>query len=77
MFGVLVVSYVLLRRDFALEAGNGRSAEINRRRFSSSINVDRVIILVVYIYDGIITYIAAIIFMSRLSSGQPSAGAWV
>ena len=40
---------------------------------ASGINVDRVIILV-YIYDGIMTAIAAIIFMSRLSSGQPSAG---
>ena len=57
--------------DFALEGqvmavGGNKQAAI-----ASGINVDRVIILV-YIYDGIVTAIAAIIFMSRLSSGQPS-----
>ncbi|UWP58792.1 ABC transporter permease [Ruminococcus gauvreauii] len=72
MFGVLVVSYVLLNmtcfgRQVMAVGGNKQAA------IASGINVDRVIILV-YIYDGIMTAIAAIIFMSRLSSGQPSAG---
>lgn len=72
MFGVLIVSYILLNKTCfgrqVMAVGGNKQAAI-----ASGINADRVIMLV-YVYDGIMTAIASIIFMSRLSSGQPSAG---
>lgn len=72
MFAVLILSYIILnktcfgRKVYAV--GGNRTAAI-----ASGIDADKVI-RTVYVYDGIMTAIAAIIFMSRLSSGQPSAG---
>lgn len=72
MVVVLVISHIILtrtcfgRKVFAV--GGNRAAAI-----ASGINADRVI-RQVYVLDGVIAAIASIIFMSRLSSGQPAAG---
>jgi len=72
MFVLLAVCWVILnktcfgRHVFAV-GGNPGAAE------ASGINVKSVIRRV-YVLDGVLTAVAAIIFMSRLASGQPSAG---
>lgn len=72
MFVLLFICWIILnktcfgRHVFAV-GGNPAAAE------ASGINVNS-IIRKVYLLDGIMTAIAAIIFMSRLASGQPSAG---
>lgn len=72
MFILLFICWIILnktcfgRHVFAV-GGNPAAAE------ASGISVNSVI-RKVYVLDGIMTSVAAIIFMSRLASGQPSAG---
>ena len=72
MAGVLGICYIILNktcfgRHVYAVGGNVLAAK------ASGINSNKVI-RKVYVLDGIMTAIAAVIFMSRLSSGQPSAG---
>lgn len=72
MFVLLLVCWIILnktcfgRHVFAV-GGNPAAA------VASGINADSVI-RKVYVIDGIMTAVAGIIFMSRMASGQPSAG---
>ena len=72
MAAALFICYILLNKTCfgrqVMAVGGNKQAAI-----ASGINADKVIMLV-YLYDGLMTATAAIIFMSRLSSGQPSAG---
>ena len=72
MFVIMIVCHVILtqstfgRKVFAV--GGNRQAAV-----ASGINADS-IIRKVYVLDGITTAMAAILFMSRLGVGQPTAG---
>lgn len=72
MIGCMIICHLLLtkstfgRKVFAV--GGNREAAI-----ASGINADS-IIRKVYVLDGLTTALAAILFMARLGSGQPSAG---
>ena len=73
MLVVLIVCHILLSRTcFGMKVkavGGNKDAAI-----ASGINVNRVIRLV-YVLDGITCAIGAILFMSRINSGDPAAGA--
>lgn len=73
MLVVLALSHLILSRTCfgrkVYAVGGNKAAAI-----ASGINSDRVI-RIVYLIDGIFCAIGAILFMSRLNSGQPSGGA--
>lgn len=73
MLVVLIVCHIILTRTCfgmkVLAIGGNREAAI-----ASGINVNRVI-RQIFILDGICCAIGAIVFMSRINSGDPSAGA--
>jgi inositol transport system permease protein len=72
MIGVLIVCHIILKKSrFGMKVmavGGNREAAV-----TSGINVNKVI-RQVFILDGICCAIGAIIFMSRLNSGDPAAG---
>lgn len=72
MFICMIITWVILRKmvfgRHTIAVGGNRMAAI-----ASGIRADRVIRLV-YLLDGALTGLAAVIFMSRLGSGQPNPG---
>ncbi len=72
MLLLLLISWFILLKTcfgrYVYAAGGNRSAAT-----ASGINVDKVLIKV-YVLDAVMTAIAGIVYMSRINSGQPSAG---
>lgn len=72
LFLLLILSWFIMKRTcfgrYVFAAGGNRSAAI-----ASGINVNKVL-LKVYVLDAIMTAVGGIVFMSRINSGQPSAG---
>lgn len=72
MFVLLGVSWFILNKTcfgrHVFAVGGNRSAAI-----ASGIRAD-VVIVKAYVLDGVLAGIGSVVFMSRLSSGQPSAG---
>ncbi len=72
MFAILIICHIILKRSrFGMKVmavGGNREAAL-----SSGINVNKVI-RQVFILDGICCAIGAIVYMSRLNSGDPAAG---
>ena len=68
----MIITWFILRKMIfgrhAIAVGGNRQAAI-----ASGIRADHVIRMV-YLLDGVLTALAAVIFMSRLGSGQPNPG---
>lgn len=68
----LFLSYILLNKTIfgrhVFACGGNKSAAI-----ASGINADRVVIMA-FVYNGILTASAGIMLMSRINSGQPASG---
>lgn len=72
MFICMIITWFILRKmvfgRHAIAVGGNRQAAI-----ASGIRADRVVRLV-YLLDGLLTGLAAVVFMSRLGAGQPNPG---
>lgn len=72
MLAILLICHIILTRSrFGMKVmaiGGNKEAAI-----ASGINVNRVVRMI-YVIDGITCAIGAVVFMSRINSGDPSAG---
>lgn len=72
MIGCLLLSWFMLNKScfgrHVFAVGGNRKAAI-----ASGINADWTITKI-YMFDGLMTAVASIVFMSRMAAGQPSAG---